>query len=113
MAWQRVPVTYRPPLARLDTARRFRGGHYTQEGVQNALHIQLSAFLCPALLRGSELLLEVLSPGLVGGLLLPILGAVPDAAVIIASGLGASKVGPGRNCSKCPSTSPSFLAGII
>ena len=40
---------------------------------------------------GSELLLEILSPGLVGGLLLPILGAVPDAAVIIASGLGASK----------------------
>jgi len=39
---------------------------------------------------GSELLLEVLSPGLVGGLLLPILGAVPDAAVIVASGLGAS-----------------------
>lgn len=40
---------------------------------------------------GSELLLEILSPGLVGGLLLPILGAVPDAAVIVASGLGASK----------------------
>ena len=40
---------------------------------------------------GSELLLEILSPGLVGGLLLRILGAVPDAAVIIASGLGASK----------------------
>lgn len=40
---------------------------------------------------GSELLLEVLSPGLVGGLLLPILGAVPDAAVIVASGLGATK----------------------
>lgn len=40
---------------------------------------------------GSELLLEILSPGLVGGLLLPVLGAVPDAAVIVASGLGASK----------------------
>ena len=40
---------------------------------------------------GSELLLEVLSPGLVGGLLLPILGAVPDAAVIVASGLGATQ----------------------
>jgi Ca2+/Na+ antiporter len=40
---------------------------------------------------GSELLLEILSPGLVGGLLLPILGAVPDAAVIVASGLGASR----------------------
>ena len=40
---------------------------------------------------GSELLLEVLSPGLVGGLLLPVLGAVPDAAVIVASGLGATR----------------------
>ena len=40
---------------------------------------------------GGELLLEILSPGLVGGLLLPVLGAVPDAAVIVASGLGASK----------------------
>ena len=40
---------------------------------------------------GSELLLEILSPGLVGGLLLPILGAVPDAAVIVASGMGASR----------------------
>ena len=40
---------------------------------------------------GSELLLEVFSPGVVGGLLLPILGSVPDAAVIVASGIGASK----------------------
>ena len=40
---------------------------------------------------GSELLLEILSPDWSGGLLLPVLGAVPDAAVIVASGLGASK----------------------
>lgn len=38
---------------------------------------------------GSELLLEVLSPGLIGGLLLPVLGALPDALVIAVSGLGA------------------------
>ena len=39
---------------------------------------------------GSELRLEVLSPGLIGGLLLPVLGALPDALVIAVSGLGAS-----------------------
>eukprot|EP00013_Stygamoeba_regulata_P020824 CAMPEP_0177646148 /NCGR_PEP_ID=MMETSP0447-20121125/9620_1 /TAXON_ID=0 /ORGANISM="Stygamoeba regulata, Strain BSH-02190019" /LENGTH=619 /DNA_ID=CAMNT_0019148663 /DNA_START=55 /DNA_END=1911 /DNA_ORIENTATION=- len=39
---------------------------------------------------GSELLLEILDPGLIGGLLLPILGAVPDAAIIVVAGaLGA------------------------
>jgi hypothetical protein len=38
--------------------------------------------------RGCE---EVVSPGLISGLLLRVLGAVPDAAVIIASGLAASK----------------------
>ena len=31
---------------------------------------------------GSELLLEVFDPGLIGGLLLPILGALPDTAVL-------------------------------
>eukprot|EP00897_Mesotaenium_endlicherianum_P006335 jgi/Mesen1/572/ME000107S10807 len=36
---------------------------------------------------GSELLLEVLNPGLIGGLLLPILGAFPDALLISVSGL--------------------------
>jgi len=37
---------------------------------------------------GSELLLEVLNPGLIGGLLLPILGALPDCAIILMSGIG-------------------------
>ncbi|XP_059443115.1 sodium/calcium exchanger NCL-like isoform X2 [Corylus avellana] len=36
---------------------------------------------------GSELLLEILGPGIVGGLLLPILGAAPDSLIILASGL--------------------------
>ncbi|XP_020251410.1 uncharacterized protein LOC109828852 [Asparagus officinalis] len=40
---------------------------------------------------GSELLLEILGPGLVGGLLLPILGALPDAMLILVSGLSGSK----------------------
>eukprot|EP00033_Pygsuia_biforma_P003948 GCRY01004324.1.p1 GENE.GCRY01004324.1~~GCRY01004324.1.p1 ORF type:complete len:484 (+),score=131.65 GCRY01004324.1:156-1607(+) len=37
---------------------------------------------------GSELLAEILDPGFVGGCLLPVLGAVPDAAVVIVSCLG-------------------------
>jgi hypothetical protein len=37
---------------------------------------------------GSELLLEVLDPGLIGGLVLPVLGALPDSAMIVMSGLG-------------------------
>lgn len=36
---------------------------------------------------GSEILLELLGPGLVGGLFLPILGALPDAMLILVSGL--------------------------
>ncbi|GMH20483.1 hypothetical protein Nepgr_022324 [Nepenthes gracilis] len=40
---------------------------------------------------GSELLLEILGPGIVGGLVLPILGALPDAMLILVSGLSGSK----------------------
>ncbi|KAL8144955.1 hypothetical protein AgCh_003244 [Apium graveolens] len=36
---------------------------------------------------GSELLLEILGPGIVGGLFLPILGALPDAMLILVSGM--------------------------
>ncbi|KAJ0694893.1 putative calcium/proton exchanger [Helianthus annuus] len=39
---------------------------------------------------GSELLLEILGPGFVGGLLLPSLGALPDAMLILVSGLSGS-----------------------
>ncbi|CAL9180233.1 unnamed protein product [Musa hybrid cultivar] len=40
---------------------------------------------------GSELLLQILGPGIVGGLFLPILGALPDAMLILVSGLSGSK----------------------
>ncbi|CAI5463408.1 unnamed protein product [Closterium sp. Yama58-4] len=40
---------------------------------------------------GSELLLQVLDPGLIGGLLLPVLGALPDTLLILVSGLGGTK----------------------
>ncbi|KAF5778280.1 putative EF-hand domain, sodium/calcium exchanger membrane region, EF-hand domain pair [Helianthus annuus] len=39
---------------------------------------------------GSELMLEILGPGIVGGLFLPILGALPDALLILVSGLSGS-----------------------
>lgn len=37
---------------------------------------------------GSELLLEILDPGFIGGFLLPVLGALPDTLVIVMSCLG-------------------------
>jgi len=37
---------------------------------------------------GSELLLAVLDPGIIGGFLLPVMGAVPDAAMVLFSGMG-------------------------
>ncbi|XP_068664413.1 sodium/calcium exchanger NCL1-like [Aristolochia californica] len=40
---------------------------------------------------GSELLLDILGPGIVGGLFLPILGALPDAILILVSGLSGSR----------------------
>jgi hypothetical protein len=36
---------------------------------------------------GSELLLEVLDPGIIGGVLLPVLGALPDALIVASAGL--------------------------
>ncbi|KAK9285462.1 hypothetical protein L1049_024655 [Liquidambar formosana] len=40
---------------------------------------------------GSEILLEIPGPGIVGGLFLPVLGSLPDAIIILASGLFESK----------------------
>uniref|UniRef100_A0A0D6QSB8 EF-hand domain-containing protein n=2 Tax=Araucaria cunninghamii TaxID=56994 RepID=A0A0D6QSB8_ARACU len=40
---------------------------------------------------GSELLLSVMGPGIVGGLVLPILGALPDTLLIFVSGISGSK----------------------
>ncbi|XP_074583910.1 sodium/calcium exchanger NCL1-like [Curcuma longa] len=39
---------------------------------------------------GSELLLKIMGPGIVGGLFLPILGAFPDAMLILVSGISGS-----------------------
>ncbi|KAL6615167.1 hypothetical protein ACP70R_037437 [Stipagrostis hirtigluma subsp. patula] len=40
---------------------------------------------------GSDVLLEIMGPGLVGGLLLPIISALPDSLLILVSGLSGSK----------------------
>ncbi|OMO99377.1 Calcium-binding EF-hand, partial [Corchorus capsularis] len=40
---------------------------------------------------GCEILLEILGPGLIGGLVLPVLSSLPDAIIILASGLSGSK----------------------
>ncbi|CAK9176568.1 unnamed protein product [Ilex paraguariensis] len=40
---------------------------------------------------GSEVLLEILGPGIVGGLILPLLSSLPDAVIVLASGLSGSK----------------------
>ncbi len=37
---------------------------------------------------GSEMLMLIFGPGIVGGLIIPILGAIPDCAVILISGMG-------------------------
>jgi hypothetical protein len=41
--------------------------------------------------EGSEQLLEVVEPGIVGGVLLPVLGALPDALIVLNSGLKGSR----------------------
>ncbi|CAN6482724.1 unnamed protein product [Victoria cruziana] len=41
--------------------------------------------------EGSELLLQILGPGIVGGLFLPVLGALPDALLILVPGLAGSR----------------------
>ncbi|GBF88403.1 hypothetical protein Rsub_01115 [Raphidocelis subcapitata] len=43
------------------------------------------------LAEGSELLLEVVDPGIIGGVLLPVLGALPDALIILNAGLKGSR----------------------
>ncbi|XAR56497.1 hypothetical protein NMG60_11037013 [Bertholletia excelsa] len=50
----------------------------------------LMYFAATFLSAGSELLLEILGPGIIGGLFLPILGALPDAMLILVSGLSGS-----------------------
>ena len=39
---------------------------------------------------GSELLLEIVDPGIIGGVALPVLGALPDSLIVLTSGLGAA-----------------------
>lgn len=50
----------------------------------------LMYFAATYLSTGSELLLQILGPGIIGGLFLPMLGALPDAMLILVSGLSGS-----------------------
>lgn len=50
----------------------------------------LMFFAATYLSSGSELLLQILGPGIIGGLFLPVLGALPDALLILVSGLSGS-----------------------
>ncbi|KAG9446126.1 hypothetical protein H6P81_012254 [Aristolochia fimbriata] len=52
-------------------------------------YLMFQAATC--LSTGSELLLALLGPGIIGGLFLPVLGALPDAILILVSGLSGSK----------------------
>ncbi|MED6121868.1 hypothetical protein PIB30_034101 [Stylosanthes scabra] len=44
-----------------------------------------------SLSAGSEILLQILGPGIIGGLFLPLLSSLPDATIILASGLSGNK----------------------
>ncbi|CAN4075569.1 unnamed protein product [Withania somnifera] len=48
---------------------------------------------------GSELLLQILGPGIIGGLFLPVLGALPDAMLILVSGISGSTAAAQRQVS--------------
>ncbi|PIN16029.1 hypothetical protein CDL12_11325 [Handroanthus impetiginosus] len=66
----------------------------TTTGLGNLFLIVVYGFLmflaATYLSTGSEMLLQILGPGIVGGLFLPILGALPDAMLILVSGLSGS-----------------------
>ncbi|KNA15336.1 hypothetical protein SOVF_098490 [Spinacia oleracea] len=66
----------------------------TTTGLGNSFLILVYGYLmytaATYLSNGSELLLEILGPGIIGGLFLPILGALPDAMLILVSGLSGS-----------------------
>jgi Ca2+/Na+ antiporter len=63
----------------------------TTSGIGNLFLILVYGYLmylaATYLSNGSELLMEILGPGIIGGLFLPILGALPDAMLILVSGL--------------------------
>jgi len=50
------------------------------------------AFSAKTIADGSDLLLEVLHPGVIGGFVIPLLGALPDALIILVSGIGDADV---------------------
>ncbi|KAL6051953.1 Sodium/calcium exchanger NCL2 [Balamuthia mandrillaris] len=51
-----------------------------------AIYGVILAFGAKLISNGSELLLEILDPGIIGGLVIPVLGALPDTAIVVVSG---------------------------
>ncbi|KAK4387112.1 Sodium/calcium exchanger NCL [Sesamum angolense] len=89
-----------PPLLRLPAAEEVCEQTYgfmpcTSTALGNLFLILVYGYLmflaATYLSNGSELLLEILGPGIVGGLFLPVLGALPDAMLILVSGLSGSR----------------------
>ncbi|XP_042467785.1 sodium/calcium exchanger NCL1-like [Zingiber officinale] len=94
-----LPSLRRPEIARLFSGEQCEQTYgflpCTTTVVGNMFLIVVYGFLmykaATYLSSGSELLLEIMGPGIVGGLFLPILGALPDAMLILVSGLSGSK----------------------
>eukprot|EP01104_Vermistella_antarctica_P008330 TRINITY_DN2079_c1_g3_i3.p1 TRINITY_DN2079_c1_g3~~TRINITY_DN2079_c1_g3_i3.p1 ORF type:complete len:537 (+),score=98.52 TRINITY_DN2079_c1_g3_i3:110-1720(+) len=61
-------------------------GSYSGDVILMAFYAIILGYGAKLISDGSELLLEILDPGIIGGLVLPILGAVPDAAIIVVAG---------------------------
>ncbi|KAL6535952.1 hypothetical protein OROHE_012796 [Orobanche hederae] len=85
----------RLPIAEVETCEQTYGFMpCTSTTLGNLFLIMVYGYLmflaATYLSAGSELLLEILGPGLIGGLFLPILGALPDAMLILVSGLSGS-----------------------
>ncbi|XP_051152179.1 sodium/calcium exchanger NCL-like [Andrographis paniculata] len=90
----RVPDFLRLPAAEENCEQSYGFLPCTSTALGNLFLIAVYGYLmylaATYLSTGSELLLEILGPGIVGGLFLPILGALPDAMLILVSGLSGS-----------------------
>ncbi|KAJ0054685.1 hypothetical protein Pint_02380 [Pistacia integerrima] len=81
-----------PPISNLSSVMVSDG----IQAVEKPTFILLNSLIssdtwCKILSNGSAILLQILGPGIIGGLLLPVLGSAPDAAIILASGLTGNK----------------------
>ena len=65
---------------------------YQSARANTITYIHVCIVICVHSTDGAEMLLDLgLPAALIGGIVLPLLGAIPDAAMIIASGVGGSR----------------------